>query len=149
MGAALYQVDGRADWQTDRQTDMTKLIVAFRNFANAPKNCLPFNTELKHSVCRTYFYHLFHSSSYISCCFFNVRSDNVDSEIYDRNSKENLFSCSIYLRNIIIPFVEAIGRPKNQGLDLKSNKCTHKVTMGRIQICTCRTFLRWWDGQMI
>jgi hypothetical protein len=23
---------------TDRQTDMTKLIVAFRNFANAPKN---------------------------------------------------------------------------------------------------------------
>ena len=24
--------------QTDRQTDMTKLIVAFRNFANAPKN---------------------------------------------------------------------------------------------------------------
>jgi hypothetical protein len=24
--------------QTDRRTDMTKLIVAFRNFANAPKN---------------------------------------------------------------------------------------------------------------
>jgi hypothetical protein len=23
---------------TDRQTDMTKLIIAFRNFANAPKN---------------------------------------------------------------------------------------------------------------
>jgi len=28
----------RVDAQTDRQTDMTKLIVAFRNFANAPKN---------------------------------------------------------------------------------------------------------------
>jgi len=28
----------RADWQTDRQTDMTKLIVAFCSFANAPKN---------------------------------------------------------------------------------------------------------------
>jgi hypothetical protein len=27
------------DGQTDRLTDMTKLIVAFRNFANAPKNC--------------------------------------------------------------------------------------------------------------
>ena len=25
------------DRQTDRQTDMTELIVAFRNFANAPK----------------------------------------------------------------------------------------------------------------
>jgi hypothetical protein len=30
---------GRTDRQTDRPTDMTKLIVAFRNFANAPKNC--------------------------------------------------------------------------------------------------------------
>jgi hypothetical protein len=27
-----------ADRQTDRQTDMTKRIVAFRNFANAPKD---------------------------------------------------------------------------------------------------------------
>ena len=27
-----------ADGQTDGQTDMTKLIVAFRKFANAPKN---------------------------------------------------------------------------------------------------------------
>jgi hypothetical protein len=27
-----------ADRQTDGQTDTTKLIVAFRNFANAPKN---------------------------------------------------------------------------------------------------------------
>jgi hypothetical protein len=27
-----------ADWRTDGKTDMTKLIVAFRNFANATKN---------------------------------------------------------------------------------------------------------------
>jgi len=27
-----------ADGETDRQTDMTKQIVAFRSFANAPKN---------------------------------------------------------------------------------------------------------------
>jgi len=28
---------GRTDGRKDRQTDMTKLIVAFRNFAKAPK----------------------------------------------------------------------------------------------------------------
>jgi hypothetical protein len=31
---------GRTDRQTDRQTDMSKRRVAFRNFANAPKNQL-------------------------------------------------------------------------------------------------------------
>jgi hypothetical protein len=34
----LFYADGR----TDGETDMTKLIVAFRNFANAPKHCLVF-----------------------------------------------------------------------------------------------------------
>jgi hypothetical protein len=34
VGAELFH----ADIQTDRRTDMAKLIVAFRNFANAPKN---------------------------------------------------------------------------------------------------------------
>jgi hypothetical protein len=29
-----------ADRRTEGKTDMTKLIVAFRNFANAPKNCI-------------------------------------------------------------------------------------------------------------
>jgi hypothetical protein len=32
MGAELFHAD--------RRTDMTKLVVAFRNFANAPKNCV-------------------------------------------------------------------------------------------------------------
>jgi hypothetical protein len=32
-GSRVFHVDGR----TDGQTNMTKLIVAFRNFANAPK----------------------------------------------------------------------------------------------------------------
>jgi hypothetical protein len=31
LGAELFHADG----QTERQTDMTKLILAFRNFANA------------------------------------------------------------------------------------------------------------------
>jgi hypothetical protein len=34
VGAELFHADKR----TDGQTDMTKLIVAFRNFTNAPKN---------------------------------------------------------------------------------------------------------------
>jgi hypothetical protein len=34
VGAELFRADGR----TDRRTDMTKPIVAFCNFANAPKN---------------------------------------------------------------------------------------------------------------
>ena len=29
-----------ADRQADGRTDMTKLIVAFRNFANTPKSCV-------------------------------------------------------------------------------------------------------------
>jgi hypothetical protein len=34
VGAELFYTDG----QTDKQTDMTKLIVAVRNFADVPKN---------------------------------------------------------------------------------------------------------------
>jgi hypothetical protein len=34
MGAELFHADGK----TDRQADMTKLVVALRNFANAPTN---------------------------------------------------------------------------------------------------------------
>jgi len=33
VDAELFHADGR----TDRETDMSKVIVAFRNFANAPK----------------------------------------------------------------------------------------------------------------
>jgi hypothetical protein len=36
--ADLFHADG----QTDRETDTTKVIVAFRNFANAPKNVTEF-----------------------------------------------------------------------------------------------------------
>jgi hypothetical protein len=32
--------------RADRQTDITKLIVAFRNFANAPKNTVPLHRIL-------------------------------------------------------------------------------------------------------
>jgi len=32
------RTDGQANRQTERQTDITKFTVAFRNFANAAKN---------------------------------------------------------------------------------------------------------------
>jgi hypothetical protein len=35
VGAELFHADGQMD--TDRQTDITKLIVAFDNFAKEPK----------------------------------------------------------------------------------------------------------------
>ena len=36
VGAELFHEDGR----TDRQTDMTKLTVALRNFVSAPNSCI-------------------------------------------------------------------------------------------------------------
>jgi hypothetical protein len=41
VGAELFPEDGRAD----RQIDMTKLIVVFRNCANAPKMRCSFTLE--------------------------------------------------------------------------------------------------------
>ena len=49
VGTELFHADGhththtQGDGRTDRQTYMTKLIAAFRNFANAPKNEITVN----------------------------------------------------------------------------------------------------------
>jgi len=40
VGAELFYAE---DGQTDRRTDMTKLVVAFRNFSNAPKSVSTWN----------------------------------------------------------------------------------------------------------
>ena len=54
-GAELVHADRRAVGQAD----MTKLIVAFRSFANAPKNIwqlgliMPYNTNSKKQRCST------------------------------------------------------------------------------------------------
>jgi hypothetical protein len=37
VGTKLFHVDRRTDRQKGKRTDMTKLIVAIRNFANALK----------------------------------------------------------------------------------------------------------------
>jgi hypothetical protein len=40
VGADLFHADGEMDGRTDKQIDMSKLIVAFCNFASAPKNTI-------------------------------------------------------------------------------------------------------------
>ena len=37
VGAELFNADRRTDGRMDGRTDMTKLIVTFRNFTNVPK----------------------------------------------------------------------------------------------------------------
>ena len=49
MGAELFHVDGR--------TDMTKLIVAFRNFANAPKKKTTHMTLYKEIIAVCFYSH--------------------------------------------------------------------------------------------
>jgi hypothetical protein len=38
VGAEFHAEDGEMNGRTDKETDITKLIVAFCNFVNAPKN---------------------------------------------------------------------------------------------------------------
>jgi len=38
FGAQQFHADGRTDGRTDGEIDMKKLILAFRNYENAPKN---------------------------------------------------------------------------------------------------------------
>jgi hypothetical protein len=48
VGAKLFLVDGERERETDRQTDMIKLIVAFRNFAKeTKKHYVEFIAELQ------------------------------------------------------------------------------------------------------
>jgi hypothetical protein len=37
VGAEFFHTDRQMEGRRDRQTDMKKLIIAFRNFAKAPK----------------------------------------------------------------------------------------------------------------
>ena len=40
----MFHADGSTEGQTDGETNMTTLIVAFRNFANVPKRVLEVQT---------------------------------------------------------------------------------------------------------
>jgi Fe-S-cluster formation regulator IscX/YfhJ len=50
VAAELFQANGRMDGRTDGQTDIMKLIVAFSNFVNAPKNSIYFSLSLQVSA---------------------------------------------------------------------------------------------------
>jgi len=60
-GAELFNAKKWTDESTDRQTDITKLTVAFRNFSNAPKT-----RKLSH----TSFYRISVNNRHESICLF-------------------------------------------------------------------------------
>ena len=43
VGVELFSADGRTDGRTEGKTEVTKIIVVFRNFANARKNYITEN----------------------------------------------------------------------------------------------------------
>ena len=47
MSDELFYMKGRTGGRTDGQTDKTKLIVAFRNFAKAPEHVLFEHKKIK------------------------------------------------------------------------------------------------------
>ena len=49
-GSRVFRPHSRTDGQTDRKTDITKLIVALRNFANATKTILSNKLGIIHPV---------------------------------------------------------------------------------------------------
>ena len=62
MGAKLSYADGNMNGRADGQTDMTKLIVAFHDFANVPK--YPY---IKFSIANTLYLTLrLHVSTYVA-----------------------------------------------------------------------------------
>ena len=76
MGAELLHAEKNG--RSERQTDMTKLIVSFRNFANAPKDGLYFKTLLTISSTK------YESLLKTMCEFYtdcNTPTCNDDSEI--------------------------------------------------------------------
>ena len=76
VGAELFHADGR----TDRQTDMTQPVVAFRNFANAPTNT---NTQFCYSIVTCFCLWLYHpvvrriSSAHSIICLYSIYLSRV------------------------------------------------------------------------
>ena len=54
VGAELLHADRRKAGETEGQTDMTNLIVTFRNFAYSPKSPRLFPVELQYFIVKKY-----------------------------------------------------------------------------------------------
>jgi len=70
VGAELFHADGR----TDRQIDTKKLIVDFRNFANAPRNTLFGQSAefINVTDCDAYSYHCDLNSVFQKTCYMLI-----------------------------------------------------------------------------
>jgi hypothetical protein len=91
VGVELFHTDGR----TDGRTDMTKLIVAFRNFANAPKTELvqPFKVY----TCQLFLLHVYH------CKKDGVTLQNNSTCIYCTNEPTNhLHGAESFFEKLIV-----------------------------------------------
>jgi len=84
-----------ADVRTDRQ-DMTKLIVAFRNFANAPKNDA--HHYLRFTLDRRYFKSANHSGQLCSNVFtWNIHYDTQVTALLVMRDVTLIPHCNIYI----------------------------------------------------
>jgi predicted nucleic acid-binding protein len=83
-----------ADAQTDRQTDRTNIIVAFRNFENAQKKSLSaWKQQLKdgkigHLLSRYY--------SLALGCFLNQHRSNLSSQLNDNLTLRNVITMNTF-----------------------------------------------------
>jgi len=107
----------RTNGQTDSQRDVTKLIVALRNFAIAPKNCKlilyfkwqavykfersPFSYSSAHTGTRDYGFIYFFSNVFYATLNVHYRIHNSSSQNYTLNPV-NTTSYTVSLRSVLI-----------------------------------------------
>ena len=74
MGAELFHADtrGRTDEWTDRQTDMSKLVVDFHNFANKHKKGIQYSGHFLSNIRASYSVWIVNANSVTSCVSTNM-----------------------------------------------------------------------------
>jgi len=91
IGAELFREDGR--------TDMTKLTVAFRNFANAPKNLSPLPTigtpvsmSFNHAFRRSFLTHSVSFYFFVLGCHYVIIFNSGPDALMPLKPKQNVHS---------------------------------------------------------
>ena len=80
VGAELFSEDGR----TAGQADMTKLVVASRNFANAPKNMLRKLFFFLKTVHNTYIFSIGRTQNFL---MFNLEIPTINTRVEESSTK--------------------------------------------------------------